>query len=387
MSFVLRSERVLSEGVILPADIVIEHEYIVEIAPYGSTSTAHNFGNRLIVPGFVDLHSDAIEKEIEPRPGASFPIRHALVDLDKKLAMSGITTMFHAIAFNDESLVGQRGTETAANTINEVFQSNAQHLMVDNLVHARYEITSFTSLPVLKKLLEEGNISLLSLMDHSPGQGQFKSMESWKQYHIPVYDMDENDVDGFVRDKLGKRDECLAHLEELTGFARKMGIQIASHDDDTVEKINLMHELGVTIAEFPLNVEAAKYAREKNMPTGMGAPNVVRGKSQSGNISARNLVAEGLCDFLCSDYHPSSMLQAIYTMHREMGVELAEAYSYISTTPASIAGLGDRGSIQPDHLADILVVEDGDVPKVVMTLKSGTPIYSGVSCLCNHDAG
>ena len=385
MSFVLRSERVLTGGVIVPADVVIEHDYIVEIAPYGSKDTVHNLGHRLLVPGFVDLHSDAIEKEIEPRPGASFPIRHALVDLDKKLAMSGITTMFHAIAFNDESLVGQRGTETAANTISEVFRSNANQLTVDNLVHARYEITSFTSLPVLTTLLEQGNISLLSLMDHSPGQGQFKSMESWKQYHIPVYDMDEGDVDAFVCDKLGKRDECLVHLEQLTSCAKKLGIQIASHDDDTVEKINLMHDLGVTIAEFPLNTQSARYAREKNMPTGMGAPNVVRGKSQSGNISARNLVEQGLCDFLCSDYHPCSMLQAVYAMHREMGVELAKAYSYISTTPASIAGLGDRGKIEPDHLADILVVEDGDVPKVVMTIKSGTPIYSAVSCLCNQD--
>ena len=385
MSLVLRSERVLTGGKIVPADVVAEHDYIVDIAPYGSVKNVHNLGNRLLAPGFVDLHSDAIEKEIEPRPGASFPIRHALVDLDKKLAMSGITTMFHAIAFNDESLVGLRGTETAAKTINEVFHSNAKHLMVDNLVHARYEITSFSSLPVLKKLLEEGNISLLSLMDHSPGQGQFKSMESWKQYHVPVYDMDEGDVDSFVSEKLGKRDQCLAHLEELADCALKLGIQIASHDDDTKEKINLMHDLGVTIAEFPLNTRAAKYARNKNMPTGMGAPNVVRGKSQSGNISARNLVEQGLCDFLCSDYHPSSMLQAVYAMHREMGVELAEAYSYISTTPASIAGLSDRGKIEPDHLADILVIEDGDVPKVVMAIKSGTPIYSGVSCLFNHD--
>lgn len=386
MSFVLRSDRVLTGGSIIPADVIIEHDYIVEIAPYGSVDTVHNLGNRLLVPGFVDLHSDAIEKEIEPRPGASFPIRHALVDLDKKLAMSGITTMFHAIAFNDESLVGQRGTEAAANTIKEVFQSNTKHLMVDNLVHARYEITSFTSLPILNKLLEDGSIRLLSLMDHSPGQGQFKSMESWKQYHIPVYDMDEGDADAFVSDKLGRRDECLAHLEKLTECAQNLGIQIASHDDDTVQKIDLMHDLGVTIAEFPLNTQSARYARERNMPTGMGAPNVVRGKSQSGNISARDLVGQGLCDFLCSDYHPCSMLQAVYAMHREMGVGLAEAYSYISTTPASIAGLADRGKIEPDYLADILVVEDGDVPKVVMTIKSGTPIYSAVSCLCRHDA-
>lgn len=383
MLSVLRSQRVLTGGEIIPADVIIKHEHIAEIAPHGSVQNVYDFGNRLIVPGFVDIHSDAIEKEIEPRPGASFPIRHALVDLDKKLAMSGITTMFHAIAFNDESLVGQRGTEAATNTIYEVYESNKQRLMVDNLVHARYEITSFSSLPVLKLLLENGYVSLLSLMDHSPGQGQFRSIESWKKYHIPVYAMEENDVDDFVKEKLSKRKECFIHIQELTNCARRLGIQIASHDDDSVEKIDLMHDLGITIAEFPLNAEAAGYAQQKNMPTGMGAPNIVRGKSQSGNISARDLVSEGLCDFLCSDYHPSSMLQAVYTLHREMAINLPQAYSYISQTPATTAGLGDRGQIKEGFLADILVVEDGDVPKVVMTLKSGSPVYSGVNCFCD----
>lgn len=383
MLSVLRSQRVLTGGAIIPADVVIEHELIAEIAPHGSQQNVHDLGNRLIVPGFVDIHSDAIEKEIEPRPGASFPIRHALVDLDKKLAMSGITTMFHAIAFNDESLVGQRGTEAATNTISEVYESNKQRLMVDNLVHARYEITSLSSLPILKQLLENGSVNLLSLMDHSPGQGQFRSIESWKKYHVPVYAMAEGDVEVVVQEKLSKRKECFIHIQELTNCARRHGIQIASHDDDSVDKIDLMHDLGVTIAEFPLNSEAARYARKKHMPTGMGAPNIVRGKSQSGNISARDLVAEGLCDFLCSDYHPSSMLQAVYALNREMQIGLEEAYKFVSTTPANIAGLSDRGRIEMDYLADLLVIEDWDIPKVIMTLKSGAPVYSGVSCFCN----
>jgi alpha-D-ribose 1-methylphosphonate 5-triphosphate diphosphatase len=379
----------------MPADVVIEHDYIIDVDPYktyetygtyGTVGKIHDFGDRLLVPGFVDLHSDAIEKEIEPRPGASFPVPHALVDLDKKLAMSGITTMFHAVAFNDESLVGQRGTAVAAQTISEIVQCNRQTLLVDNLVHARYEITSFNSIPVIKKLLHEGSIRLLSLMDHSPGQGQFRSLESWKKYHIPVYNMAERDVDTFVKDKIEKRTISLQYLEELTACARELGITLASHDDDTTGKVDLMHELGIRISEFPLNVETAAYAQKRNMATGMGAPNVVRGKSQNGNISARSLVEQGLCNFLCSDYHPCSMLQAVYAMYREMGIELAQAYAYVSTTPAQIGGLFDRGKIEPGLLADILVVEDSNLPKIVMTLKDGTSIYNSTNCLCSHES-
>jgi len=385
MSYALRSKRVLTGGAIVPADIVIEHDYITEVVAYGSYESANDLGSRLVVPGFVDLHSDAIEKEIEPRPGASFPIQSAMVDLDKKLAMSGITTMFHAIGFNDESLVGQRGTATAARMIRELHRYNKTDLQVDNLVHARYEITSFNSIPEIKKLLAEGAIHLLSLMDHSPGQGQFVSLESWKKFHVPVYDMDEHEVDNVVKEKINKRGSCLSYMEDICSYAKKLGVTLASHDDDSKEKIDLMQRLGITIAEFPLNVDTAAYARKRGMPTGMGAPNVVRGKSQSGNISARDLVGQDLCDFLCSDYHPCSMLQAVYTMHNEMDIGLPEAFSLVTSAPARIGNLSDRGLIEVDYLADILVVEEREVPRIVMTLKSGTPIYNSSSCFCSHE--
>ncbi len=121
------------------------------------------------------------------------------------------------------------------------------------------------------------------------------------------------------------------------------------------------------------------------MPTGMGAPNVVRGKSQSGNISARDLIGQTLCDFLCSDYHPSSMLQAVYTLHHEMEMDLTHAFSFVTSKPAKIANLNDRGVLKVGYLADIIVVDDQDVPKVVMALKSGTQIYNSISCICSHE--
>jgi alpha-D-ribose 1-methylphosphonate 5-triphosphate diphosphatase len=382
MNVVLRSERVFTQGEIRPADIVIHHDLIEDVAPYGSAPESFNLGDKLITPGFVDLHSDAVEKEIEPRPGAAFPVENALVELDKKLAMAGITTMFHAIAFNEESLVGQRGTEAATQLIEQISEVNQHLLAIDNLVHARFEITSFSSAESLKRLMSQGMVQILSFMDHSPGQGQFKTLEKWKEYHVPVFELSDEEAGRVVASQSEKRERCIEYLQELAAYAREYRIIVASHDDDTPAKIDLMESLGVTIAEFPLCLETALYAKKKMMSTGMGAPNIVRGKSQSGNISARYLVQERSCDFLCSDYHPSSMLQAVYSLHRELGFGLAEALSYVSTTPAAIAGLSDRGEIAAGKLADVLVIDDKHLAKVVMTLKSGNPVYSGSGCLC-----
>jgi alpha-D-ribose 1-methylphosphonate 5-triphosphate diphosphatase len=198
MNSVFRSKRVFTQGEIRPADIIIHHDYIEDVVPYGSASDVFNFGDRLLAPGFVDLHSDAVEKEIEPRPGAAFPVENALVELDKKLAMAGITTMFHAISFNEEALVGQRGNETATQLIEQIFMVNQRLLTIDNLVHARFEITSFSSAESLKRLMSQGMVQILSFMDHSPGQGQFKTLEKWKEYHLPVFELSDEEAGRMV---------------------------------------------------------------------------------------------------------------------------------------------------------------------------------------------
>lgn len=379
---VLRSQRVLVDGKIQPADLIIEHDIIQNVLPHGTTTGAFDLGNKLIVPGFIDLHSDSVEQEIEPRPGAEFPVKSALVELDKKLTMAGITTMFHAIAFNDESLVGRRGTEVAADLIEQVYACNNRLLAIDNLVHARYEITSFSSLTAIKELIDTGKVQLLSLMDHSPGQGQFRSIEQWKKYHVPVFKLSDERAKEIIDQQQEKKCRSQRYLEELVQFAAQRDILLASHDDDSCEKIDLLSDLGITIAEFPLNIETSAHARSKGMATGMGAPNVVRGRSQSGNISARELLEEGHCDFLCSDYHPTSMLQAAYAMHREMGWELADSLACITSVPARIGRLNDRGQIAEGKLADLVIIDDEEVARVVTTLKSGISVYNGNSCFC-----
>lgn len=378
MQLVIRSSQVLTGDRFIPADIVISGSIISSIEPYKSLDSTIDVGDMRIVPGFVDLHSDAIEKEVEPRPGARFPVKSAVMNLDKILSMSGITTMFHAIGFNDEELTrNRRGTEKSAELINEIYVMNKQFLKIDNYIHARFEITSRSSLDTVKKLIKEHKINLLSIMDHSPGQGQFKTLESWKKYHLSAYSFDTRYIDEYIEKKLSA--DKTGIVEDLVKFAISYNILVLSHDDDCKEKLNTLKNLGITFSEFPLSVEVAEYAKQLNISTGMGAPNVVRGGSQSGNIAAIELISKNLCDYLCSDYHPSSMLLAPYKLKEELHIPLEQGFQLVSTTPARLAGLKDRGIIAIGKKADIIVIDEAYSPNIVLTIKNGKPIYNGIN--------
>lgn len=384
MQTVLRSKRVLIGDHIQAADIVISNGVIEEICAHCSQEGGLDFGNRLIAPGFIDLHSDAIEKEIEPRPGAHFPVDSALVELDKKLTMAGITTMFHAVAFNDAAISGYRATKLAASVVEKIKKANRTQLRVDNFVHVRFEVTSFESVAVIKELIQNGSVQMLSVMDHTPGQGQFKSIEKWKKFHLPVYKLSDSEADEIIRQKKRGQGRAFAVVEDLLSFGAGHDLVLLSHDDDTPQKINLLKDMGVTISEFPLDLDVAVYAKQNGIATGMGAPNVVRGLSQSGNVSARVLLTGDACDFLCSDYHPSSMLQAPYIAHQELGISIEKCFDLVTRTPAKLAGLDDRGEIAPGKIADIIAIEDTDIPQIILTLKEGSAIYNGTGCLCGE---
>ncbi|KFL35193.1 MULTISPECIES: alpha-D-ribose 1-methylphosphonate 5-triphosphate diphosphatase [unclassified Sulfurospirillum] len=376
MQTILRSTNVLVDDAFIRADIVIQGDKITAIKPYQSVDVAIDLGDRRVVAGFVDLHGDAIEKEIEPRPGARFPTVMAVVELDKKLSMSGITTMFHAIGFNDEELRKGRGTEQSKSLIHEIYEANREHLGVDNLIHARFEITSESSISTVKSLIKERKINMLSIMDHSPGQGQFKTLEAWKNYFLKTYTINEEEVEQYLADKNAKDKNSI--VQDLVTFAINHHLPVLSHDDDCLEKLTVLKALGVTFSEFPLSHDVAKNAKEMGIKTGMGAPNVVRGGSQSGNIAARELIQEGVCDYLCSDYHPASMLLSPYRLKEDIGLPLEKGFAMISQTPAALAGLSDRGELKEGLLADIVVIDESHFPKVVLTFKEGEIVYNGI---------
>lgn len=374
METILRSKNVLVDEKFVPADVVIYKENIVRVDEYGSNSVAIDFKEMKVAPGIVDLHSDAIEKEIEPRHGATFPIDLAVAELDKKLSMAGVTTMFHAIGF-EENPKKKRSIDLAKEQIEKIYEANKLHLGVDNFIHARFELSASEAVESIKNVIKKGMVNLLSLMDHSPGQGQFKSLESFKTFYEKYYGLNEKEIDEVVQKKLQKNEQ---KIHELITYAKDHGLTLLSHDDDCVQKLDGLLELGVQISEFPLDMEVAKYAVSKGIATGMGAPNIVRGGSQSGNIAAIELVKEGVCKYLCSDYHPTSMLQAVYRMKKDANLPLEEGFAMVTSTPAAYANLKDRGEIKAGKKADIIVVDDGHIPKVVLTIKDGQSIYNGI---------
>ena len=207
-------------------------------------------------------------------------------------------------------------------------------------------------------MIENGCVDLLSFMDHTPGQGQYKNLEIYRK-HQPNEgrDLSEAAFDALVQSELEKATVTFEQLKELAEMARSRGISVASHDDDTVEKLEVNARLGVAISEFPITMEVAKEARKKGFKTVVGAPNILLGGSHSGNLSALEAIREGAADVLVSDYYPQSLLQAVFRLFQREGIPAWEAVRYVTLAPARAAGLADKfGSIAEGKQGDLLIV-------------------------------
>lgn len=333
-------------------------------------------GNYLF-PGFVDLHSDAIEKGIEPRPNTFFPVDVAVFELDKKIAACGITTMYHSLSFA-ELEVGLRSNSTAAGIIRRI--DECRHaLKVRTRIHARFEITDMGAVPYIEGLIQDGLIDLFSFMDHSPGQGQFRDITSFKSYFGPVYGKSDLEMDWIIHRKLRSREnDAPLAIERLVGMCRNNRIAIASHDDDSREKIEWLKRMGIAMTEFPINIEVAKAAREYGISVCLGSPNVLRGQSQARNLSARDAIRSGFGDILCSDYSPMTMLHAVLTLGRLGILPLHEAVNMVSLNPARAVGIADlTGSLEEGKDADMLIVDhSNEFPRILKTFVGGREVFS-----------
>lgn len=350
------------------ASLLIEDGRVAAINPvsFPTGATEIDLEGRLLLPGLIDLHCDALEKEIEPRPGVHFPIDFAVQNADRRNAIAGITTVFHALSFANAEL-GVRNNAFAADIARAVHEL-CDDLLVDNRVHCRYEVTDTDAPALLTELLEHDAIHLLSFMDHTPGQGQFKSDQAYRDYLARSYKKSEAEIDALLEEKHAAGESAEKRMRELAETAHKHGVQVASHDDDTPEKARLVHDLGATLSEFPINLETARTARELGMATIFGAPNILRGKSQSGSMRALDAVLEGVADCLCADYAPAAMLPALFRLVDQTGISLAQSIRLASLHPARAVGLHDRGAIAPGLRADLVAVR----------LHEGLPRVEGV---------
>jgi alpha-D-ribose 1-methylphosphonate 5-triphosphate diphosphatase len=385
--FVLTNARIVTaDAVIDGGTVAVEDGIIAEVSThtYPAAPDVRDLGGRLLMPGIVDLHNDALEKEIAPRPRAAFARDFALLHLDRKLAAAGVTTEFHAVYFANRDDIGRKveyAGETAA-TVAALRKS--PHAAIDNQVLHRLDVRTPHAIEALLAALPLATIPFVSINDHVPGQGQFNDLVAYRAYVRSFMSgtPTEEEIDARIAMRMDAAAETEAFaremLDQIATVGRQHGMILCSHDDDTAERVDLMGEIGCTIAEFPLTYAAAARARERGMLIAMGAPNVMQGRSLSNNASALDLLGHGLVDILVADYHASSLLAAVFLIVARGLADLPTAMRLVSATPAGAVGMHDRGAIAPGLRADLLVVEEHrGLPIVAATLLRGAISYAG----------
>ena len=243
-------------------------------------------------------------------------------------------------------------------------------LNVRTRVHTRFDVQSINAIPYIDSLLSAGNIHLFSIMDHTPGQGQFKKITEYTKDYMQKYGLTVSEASSAVPLRMD-------HVVRLVRQCQAMGIPVASHDDDTEEKLNIIEEMGISISEFPVNMEAVASAARRGMHICFGSPNVVRGSSISGNLSARDAIMAGFGDILCSDYAPMSLIHAVHVLE-ESGIPLYDAVNMVSLNPAKAAGISAfTGSLEAGKSADLVIMDPGgEIPKILKTFVEGREVFS-----------
>ncbi|MFD2649633.1 alpha-D-ribose 1-methylphosphonate 5-triphosphate diphosphatase [Devosia albogilva] len=371
---------VLADRVIENGALHIEDGVITEISERPVEVADIEGNGLLLLPGMIDMHGDMIEREIEPRPGVRMPMEMGLRDLDMKLATAGITTAYASLSFAPGSTYGHMRSYDFTSEMIRAVVAARPNLLIDHRVHARFEVTFPAALSVVKDLVSEGLVDLVSLCDHTPGQGQYRDLDlqaaNLSRNRGISLEAAAEQLQQRIRDRRETAGDITATLRAVTQYCALHGVPVASHDDDTVEKVALMHSLGASISEFPVTLEAAQEARRRGMLNAMGAPNALRGQSYSGNLSARAAHEVGVLDLLAADYHPSAMLPAVLVLARTDPRGLPGAMRLASLNPARALGLEDRGEIGVGQRADLVIASDTGVGRIHATLSRGRPVHS-----------
>lgn len=371
---------VLPDRLVPGGSLLIEDGRIADIREHAVAGGIKGDG-RMLYPGFIDMHGDMIELELEPRVRVDFPMSVALASLDARLAAAGVTTAYAAVSFSRGARDGDRRSfEHTSRVIRELSEARAD-CRVDHRIHARFDITFDKAVEVLRDLLEEGRVDLVSLMDHTPGQGQYRNLEVHIKNKAAYHGVSETEARQMITTAIAERtrpqDVLLSNMSAVSKLCTKHGVSLASHDDDTFDKTNLMADLGAVISEFPVTWDAAKQAVKRGMMTAMGAPNAMRGQSYSGNLSARAAHSEGLLHILAADYHPGAILAAVRMLAENDPNGLAGATRLASANPAKALGLTDRGTLEIGKRADLFVADVKG--RVVLTMLMGEMIHANGS--------
>lgn len=332
----------------------------------------------LLLPGLIELHTDNLEKHFTPRPKVRWPSLPAVVAHDAQIAAAGITTVFDAIALGDV-MDGSQRVEYVNDMVEAVALAQAEGVTrVEHFLHLRCELVYAEVVNILDRFVGHSLLRLVSVMDHSPGQRQFTDVEKYRTYYQGKFGMSDQEIELFMQEQQAASQQFSdKNRDIIIKKCRELGVATASHDDATREHIQASSHYGMSIAEFPTTHEAAREAKNVGLSVLVGAPNLVRGISHSGNVSAHKLAEEGLLDIISSDYFPSSLLQAAISLHRDTDAyTLPDAFKTITLNPATAIRLKDRGEIAVSKRADLLRVREyHHLPLVIEVWREGIRIY------------
>lgn len=352
---ILTNARIVLPDAVLHGGVVIAGGMIAGVEPGGSALTrAEDCGGDYLIAGIVDVHTDNLERQVQPRVNARWPSRSALVAHDAQCAVAGVTTVLDALCLGDLGFESSR-SRTFRDGVADL-DTIGSSLKSEHFLHLRCEQPSPTVLPMLESVANHPRVRMVSLMDHTPGVGQHAHLDNYIEMKL---------AEGFARDEINRR---IAELQEQRALLRRPNrraildrladrpVALASHDDETEAEVAQNAADGIRISEFPVTMAAALAAKRAGLAVIAGAPNIVRGGSHSGNVRAADLIAADAVDALASDYVPASLIEAAFLAAAEHGAPLPAAIRLVTDQPALMAGLTDRGRIEPGLKADLVRV-------------------------------
>jgi alpha-D-ribose 1-methylphosphonate 5-triphosphate diphosphatase len=357
MQTVLTNAQLILEGEVVTGTIAFERGVITAV-DQGSSSLpgAIDAGGDYVAPGLVEMHTDNMEKHFMPRPRVFWPngLAAALTH-DAQMAAAGVTTVYDAVCAGTPFSAKDYRKDIFHGLMKALTDGHRERLFrIDHRIHMRCELTSPLLLAEVEPYRDERLVQLVSLMDHTPGQRQWRNIEHLKTYSIGI-GKTEAEFDRDVRERQAESHRHVpANWSAIVEMFGRRGIPIATHDDTTPEHVEAGIASGAVISEFPTTVEAAEAAKRRGLATVAGAPNVVRGGSHSGGVSVSELAEKRLLDGLSSDYVPASLLQAVVKLSRDHGLALPEAMGMVTWKMADILGLDDRGHLRPGLRADLV---------------------------------
>lgn len=376
MYLLTNGQLVLENQILSEHAVVIENDCIVDIIPEQDAVKYKGYeildaNGGYISPGFVDIHSDYIEGIISPRPTSMMDFTLGIREAERILISHGITTMFHSLSIYKDDSFGKkpiRHSENVNRLINAINETHTSKHLIRNRMHARFEIDNIEQVDIFIQNIQEEKVHLISFMDHTPGQGQFRNLEIYRETLKGYNDISDAEIDEIITNGMKKNKITLEQMREISKIALDKNIAIASHDDDEIEKLTLVKSYGTSISEFPTSLEVAKAAKEMGLWTIAGAPNVMLGGSHSGNLCATEAIREDAIDILCSDYYPPALLHALFKLSEEHDMALHKMFQLVTLNPAKAVRMDDQiGSIKKGKKADIIIIEKMDDGYPVIT--------------------